>query len=500
MFCFMEGDAGSESARPDEWGAAVANGDATKLAELVLLWSGSKPERALSILENCVSLLEEVLEEVEPSGPSPSPLPPPPTDSDAWGSAVASGDATELAELVLLWCGVLPHPALSILRGCVAVLEKEVALSAPASSSLPSPQTSRGPTRNSCLNALTVTLNDTCDGKSWYTSTKELQLASLEFCMACRNHQTLHLIVEAKTPRRLLAAADAPPTQQTSLACTRVPRVRARCVTWDVTTAAELRIPILAMTGVDCLEFGNAFGGSLKAVAWPRRLKRIEFCYSSPFNRPIDQVEWPDSLQTLLFGLSFNQPIKAVRWPACLQRLVLGTSFNQPIDGVEWPVSLQELTFGFAFDQPIEEVSWPESLRELSFGFRFNQPLEGAVWPGSLKKLHLGDRFARPIAQVEWPDSLKKLSVGHAFDQPLGGTSWPDSLQTLSFGNVFNQPIKDVRWPDSLQTLSFGELFNQPINQVSWPASLRELTVGGNFRQNTAEARWPPGLVRRGAL
>ncbi|CBJ31374.1 conserved unknown protein [Ectocarpus siliculosus] len=63
---------------------------------------------------------------------------------DAWGSAVASGDATGLAELVLLWCGVLPHPALSILRRCVAVLEKEVALSAPTSSPLPSPQTSRG--------------------------------------------------------------------------------------------------------------------------------------------------------------------------------------------------------------------------------------------------------------------------------------------------------------------------------------------------------------------
>ncbi|CAM9142532.1 unnamed protein product [Ectocarpus sp. 12 AP-2014] len=500
MFFFMEGDAGSGSARPDEWGSAVANGDAAKLAELVLLWSGSISERALSILESCVSLLEEVLEEVEPVGPTPSPLPPPPTDRDAWGSAVASGDATELAELVLLWCGALPHPALSILRGCVAVLEKEVALAAHASSPLPSPQTSRGPNRNSCLNALTVALNETCDGKSWYTSTKELQLTSLEFCMACRNHQTLHLSVDAQTPRRLLAAADAPPTHQTGLAYTRVPRLRARCVTWDIATAAELRIPIFAMTGVDCLEFGNAFGGSLEAVAWPRRLKRIEFCYSSPFNRPIDQVEWPESLQTLLFGLSFNQPIKAVRWPVCLQRLVLGTSFDQPIDGVEWPASLQELTFGFAFDQPIEEVSWPESLRELNFGFRFNQPLEGAVWPGSLKKLDLGDKFDQPIAQVEWPDSLKKLRIGHYFNQPVGETSWPDSLQTLSFGNNFNQPIKHVRWPDSLQTLSFGECFNQPIKQVSWPASLRELTVGRNFNQNTAGARWPPGLVRRGAL
>ncbi|CAN0563171.1 unnamed protein product [Ectocarpus sp. 12 AP-2014] len=31
------------------------SGDATGLAELVLVWSGSEPERALSVLEGCVS-------------------------------------------------------------------------------------------------------------------------------------------------------------------------------------------------------------------------------------------------------------------------------------------------------------------------------------------------------------------------------------------------------------------------------------------------------------
>ncbi|CAM9422843.1 unnamed protein product, partial [Ectocarpus sp. 12 AP-2014] len=35
----MDGDTGSGSARPDERGSAVTSGDATKLAELVLLWS-----------------------------------------------------------------------------------------------------------------------------------------------------------------------------------------------------------------------------------------------------------------------------------------------------------------------------------------------------------------------------------------------------------------------------------------------------------------------------
>ncbi|CAM9366914.1 unnamed protein product, partial [Ectocarpus sp. 12 AP-2014] len=38
-----------------EWGLAVTSGDTTKLAELVLVWSDSEPERALSVLRSCVS-------------------------------------------------------------------------------------------------------------------------------------------------------------------------------------------------------------------------------------------------------------------------------------------------------------------------------------------------------------------------------------------------------------------------------------------------------------
>ncbi|CAN0436691.1 unnamed protein product, partial [Ectocarpus sp. 12 AP-2014] len=120
--------------------------------------------------------------------------------------------------------GSKPERALSILRDCVSLLEKEVAFSAPASPAILSPPTTPGPTSNSCMNALTVTLNETCDGKGWYTSTKELQLTSFEFCMACRNFQTLHLKVDSQIPRRLLAAADAPPPHPKRLGSTRVPR------------------------------------------------------------------------------------------------------------------------------------------------------------------------------------------------------------------------------------------------------------------------------------
>lgn len=44
------------------------------------------------------------------------------------------------------------------------------------------------------LSAFTVALNLTCEeDQQWYTSTKELQLASRQFCTACREVATLHL-------------------------------------------------------------------------------------------------------------------------------------------------------------------------------------------------------------------------------------------------------------------------------------------------------------------
>ncbi|CAN0248587.1 unnamed protein product, partial [Ectocarpus fasciculatus] len=203
-----------------------------------------------------------------------------------------------------------------------------------------------GAARNSCLEALIVALNETCDGKSWYTSTKQLQLASLEFCIVCRNYPTVHLNVNELTPLRLLAAADAPPPHPKRLCWTRVPRLRARRVTWNMPTAAELGTPIFAMTDVDHLNFGRQFDGGLEAVAWPQRLKTIQFHDESGFDQPLGlEVTWPGSLQQLVFGVEFNQPIEGVLWADSLQTLVFGEAFNQPVDNVRWPASLQELTF-----------------------------------------------------------------------------------------------------------------------------------------------------------
>lgn len=61
-----------------------------------------------------------------------------------------------------------------------------------------------------CLDAFVVALNQACEGRknSWYTSTLELQLASLEFCKACRSVSTLRVLVDTTTPRSLMWAAE----------------------------------------------------------------------------------------------------------------------------------------------------------------------------------------------------------------------------------------------------------------------------------------------------
>ncbi|CAM9962499.1 unnamed protein product [Ectocarpus sp. 12 AP-2014] len=425
---------------------------------------------------------------------------------DEWGSAVTSGDATKLAELVLLWSGLKPERALSILRDCVSLLEKEVAFSGPASPAVPSP-TTHGTSHSLCLKALIVTLDETCDGTSWYTSTKELQLASLEFCIECRKCKTLHLKVDATTPRRLLAAADAPPPHPKRLCRTRVPRLRARRVTWNMPTAAELRHPMFALTDVDCLEFDEDFEGSLEAVTWPQRLKRIGF--SESFNEPIDLVEWPPSLQEMIFGQEFNQPLERMKFPASLETIIFSEEFNQPIERVRFPASLRQLKIrGLSnFDQPIGGVL-PTSLQQLDLGTRFNQPIQDVVWPPSLQKLNLGFVFDHPIQRVVFPASLQELTVNGGFHQPIEGVLWPDSLQRLVLGWRFNRSIDNVRWPASLQEVTFGFFknegnsmlslgsdFNRPVGSSVWPASLQRLTLGGHFRQSLQGlGSWMPHL------
>ncbi|CAN0193582.1 unnamed protein product, partial [Hapterophycus canaliculatus] len=184
-----------------------------------------------------------------------------------------------------------------------------------------------------CLDAITVALNQSWDAKRWYTSTMELQLASLDFCVACRSVPTLHLIVDDDTPSRLLRFADgeehasvARDTPDGGRCKSRVPRFLARSVTWGVASAERLKSPIGALSKVESFVFGNAFNDRVEGVSWPPRVERL-LVFGEFFNQPIEKVEWPASLELLVFGWEFNQRISQVVWPPSLRRLVFGVRF-----------------------------------------------------------------------------------------------------------------------------------------------------------------------------
>ena len=387
-----------------------------------------------------------------------------------------------------------------------------------------------------CLDALFVALNQAYDGELGYVPTRNLQLASVQLCVACRSSATLRVRVDDATPHTLLTTSNSPqaslrspngletgsPTGSREAAgcgATRVPPVRAHTVVWErsaPTSAQTAEMELLR--GARSLQLGRAFSGGLESVAWPEGLVRLELggrfdwpakpakpvswpssirhlTFGQYFDKPVDGVSWPESLETLTFGKWFNQPISGVEWPVSLERLSLGQWYNQPISGLAWPPSLRCLTFEGDFNHAITGAGWPDSLESLKLGHSFDQPVEGVSWPASLRALTFGRRFNRPVSRAAWPASLRRLTFGYCFDQPIDQASWPSSLRRLEFGHRFNHPVAAVLWPASLEFLAFGDNFNQPIAAVvDWPVLLRHLVFGYHFNQPVRSVAWPPGL------
>ncbi|CAM9452720.1 unnamed protein product [Ascophyllum nodosum] len=349
----------------------------------------------------------------------------------------------------------------------------------------------KGRTSDRCLDAVNVALSATCDGNQWFASTKELQLASLDFCIACRGANTLRLRVDGDTPPTLLAVTQLPSGPKGKRS-TRLPRFRAHDVTWKLPSAAELRVEIHALIYTRSWVFGAEFDKSLDAVVWPHHLERLALGYR--YNRKIDRVSWPSSLQELEMGHHFNQPIDGVSWPRSLKVLTFGFDFNQPIEGVTWTDSIREITFGCSFNQDVGGVVWPTSLVKLTFGRCFNRPIDAVVWPASLRHLTLGYSFNQAIDGVSWPASLRQLILGYDFNQPIADAAWSSSLEQLTFGSCFDQTIESVSWPRSLKHLTFGFRFDQSVAYAAWPA-LRRLTLGWRFKQSLLGiGTWFPNL------
>lgn len=294
-------------------------------------------------------------------------------------------------------------------------------------------------------------------------STRNLQLASMQFCLACRSVATLRVRIGNETPKSLLAPS-IPPTCQKTIGDTnaagnypsRVPPLRALCVIWErLTKYLAYCYEMELFTNLKWLEFANFFVGSLDFVVWPEGLQRLVL--RGRLDLPRKPVSWPLSLRRLELGKYFNKSIIDVVLPAALEHLVFGERFNHPIVGVAWPASLRTMKFGDFFNQLVVGVVWPASLQTLSIaGTCFRQTIEGVVWPASLRCLTLSYYFNHPIERVAWPSSLEKLEFGFMFDQPIAGVVWPASLRMLTFGDKFCQPVERIVWPVSMHSLTIN--------------------------------------------
>lgn len=376
------------------------------------------------------------------------------------------------------------------------------------------------------MDAFNVALNHAGDSWLSFESTMELQLVSLEFCVACRTVAVVHVKLEEGTPRSLWAHGESPLAMREFLCweqriCPRVPAVQAYSVTWGLSSglvpqsstpkivsssshfsvgdisrtfirrslvthvnpvsaaAALLVVHTSGRAGENMPEIGSKLGSLLLGpIAGTLLLDLVKSVLPSrEFTTTAPNVGW-SRVRRLKFGDAFNGAMDNMLWPTSLLQLTFGKQFNQSIIGVKWPASLRSVKFGWGFNQPIFGVEWPASLQYLVFEGSFNQSIDGVVWPASLRSLTFGFRFNQPIEEVEWSASLQTLTFGGQFDHPIVGVAWPASLQTLTFGNIFNPSIEGVAWPPSLRTLTFGNSFNQPINGVAWPSSLETLNMG----------------------
>ena len=75
------------------------------------------------------------------------------------------------------------------------------------------------------------------------------------------------------------------------------------------------------------------------------------------------------------------KPLGTIAWTP---KGVLAGRADQPRQGVRFPETLQSLTFGLSYDQAMEGVTLPPSLQSLTFGFRFNRSIQNFRVPMNL--------------------------------------------------------------------------------------------------------------------
>jgi hypothetical protein len=228
------------------------------------------------------------------------------------------------------------------------------------------------------LETLSVVLSQNTS-RSWYSSTKNLQLSSRDVCRACRETPTLVVSVTRNTPRRIWSSNPGD---------SRLPSPIFYGLEWALPLEALRFESRINLERVIFLRLSPPiFDIRLSCLSLFRNLKHLKL---EKFDEPVDRVTWPTYLVEIFFGNSFNQAIEKVTWPTSLERLSFGNVFDQGVVGVCWPRSLKHVKFGKSFNHPVVGVAWPPFLEGIEFGTSFDKELDGVVWPPNFQNLSLG--------------------------------------------------------------------------------------------------------------
>ncbi len=123
-----------------------------------------------------------------------------------------------------------------------------------------------------------------------------------------------------------------------------------------------------------------------------------------------------------------------------IKKLYLRTDFDKTMDDIELPPSLESIHFGFDFNQNIDNIKFPDSVKFIHLGFRFNHPIDKVKFPSNLEEIHFSNSFDQKIDNVTFPETLHTVRVGVS-NQLFNIEHIPMSVRTLDLSTMVNTSI-----------------------------------------------------------
>lgn len=167
-------------------------------------------------------------------------------------------------------------------------------------------------------------------------------------------------------------------------------------------------------------------------------------------------TQFPEGITSIILDKYFNQPINNIKWPSTLKKLSFaGYDFNHSLDNINFPNKLETLILGDGFNQPLNNVNFPKSLKYLYFGDIFNQPLDNIDFTAlpNLRKLVLGEQYNHSLSNVKWNDKTI-LEINNRYSKDIVINNLPYNLNVLHIRRL-TQPLNNL--PIGLKLLNIKQ-------------------------------------------